>query len=72
MCWQTKVKDGAARIFAVAFFTELRRGGDVPRAFEMAKDALALETTPGHLASGQPAAVTRYVLCDPSYANTAA
>jgi len=66
VCWQTKVKDGAARVFAVEFFSELRRGGDVPRAFVMAKDAVQRETTPGQLASGQAAAVTQYVLCHPS------
>ena len=66
VCWQTKVKDGAARVFAVEFFCELRRGGDVPRAFDMAKDAVQRETAPGQLASGQAAAVTQYLLCHPS------
>ena len=60
------MKDCAARVFAVEFFSELRRGGDVPRAFEMAKDAVQRETAPGQLASGQAAAVAQYVLCHPS------
>ena len=64
-CQRMNSKDGAARIFARAFFTELRRSNDLPRAYGMARDAVERRTTAGQLASGVPSNVPQYVLCHP-------
>jgi len=54
-CQRMNSKDGAARIFARAFFTELRRSNDIPHAYGMARDAVERRT--GQLASVERAAV---------------
>jgi len=57
-CQRMKSKDGAARIFARAFFIELRRSNDIPHAYGMARDAVEHRT-------GRLASVPQYVLCHP-------
>ena len=65
VCWRTRVKDTAAREFAVAFFKQLREGGSAQRAYGMAKDAVLHMTAPGTLATGVASRVQRYVLRNP-------
>jgi len=66
VCWRTKVKDGAARVFVVAFFEELLRSSDTQRAFELAKVSLKAVMRDGQLPNGTPTQVQKYVLHDPA------
>ena len=68
VCWRTKVKDGAARVFALAFFRHLRQSGapaDYRAAFAEAKLAVSRVTRPGRLGTGVASEVQRYVVRDP-------
>ena len=65
VCWRTKVADGAARKFAVAFFKELMRSDDVRGAFNEAKTAVKAVKRSGFDDLGAPVQVQKYVLRDP-------
>ena len=66
LCWQTRVHNGAARQFSRAFFEAVcAMGGDYVRAFEAAKQALAVDTRPGANADGIACDVPRFRFGDP-------
>ena len=52
LCWSTRVENQAARLFSQGFFEAVGKGYSYKRAFEQAKQAVAMFTRPGRSRSG--------------------
>ena len=75
LCWETAVRDEAARIFGTAFAQAIASGAEPPIAFERARTAVCAETEPGNLKNVFGARVQKFELDvdprNPNYVNQA-